>query len=109
QHYSDLVPPRPRGVSRSSQNAGRDAVDAAAPFDERCGWVRSSRVVLTPRRWCQVCDKKRRRRWQESPVHRGEHEVSRKTIARGMPGETGVTVVTMLVFFFYLHTRLRAH
>ena len=41
--------------------------------------------------------------------HRGEHEVSRKTIARGMPGETGVTVVTMLVYFFHLYTRLRVH
>src|SRR6266404_8733873 len=35
------------------------------------------------------------------PGHRGEREVSRKTIARGMPGETGVTVVTTLVCFFY--------
>jgi hypothetical protein len=26
-----------------------------------------------------------------------------------MPGETGVTVVTMLVCFLILHTRLRAH
>src|SRR5258705_12648018 len=26
--------------------------------------------------------------------HRGEREVSRKTIARGMPGRSGVTVVT---------------
>src|SRR6267143_4014069 len=34
------------------------------------------------------------------PGHRGEREVSRKTIARGMPGETGVTVVTMLVCLF---------
>jgi hypothetical protein len=41
--------------------------------------------------------------------HRGEREVSRKTIARGMPGEIGVTVVTMLVCFFHLHARLRAH
>ena len=41
--------------------------------------------------------------------HRGEHEVSRKTIARGMPGRSGVTVVTMLVCFFHLHARLRAH
>jgi len=32
--------------------------------------------------------------------HRGEHEVSRKNIARGMPGRSGVTVVTMLVYFF---------
>src|SRR5258707_9288878 len=37
--------------------------------------------------------------------HRGEHEISRKTIARGMPGETGVTVVTMLVCFVLLRTR----
>jgi hypothetical protein len=43
------------------------------------------------------------------PDRRGEREISRKTIARGMPGETGVTVVTMLVCFFILHARLRAH
>src|SRR5260221_10005547 len=41
--------------------------------------------------------------------HRGEREISRKTIAWGMPGETGVTVVTMLVCFFILHARLRVH
>src|SRR5258707_2536737 len=35
------------------------------------------------------------------PGHRGEREVSRKTIARGMPGVSGVTVVTMLVCLFY--------
>jgi hypothetical protein len=43
------------------------------------------------------------------PDHRGEHEVSRKTIAQGMPGDSGVTVVTTLVCFFHLHARLRAH
>ena len=32
--------------------------------------------------------------------HREEREVSRKTIARGMPGVSGVTVVTTLVRFF---------
>ncbi len=37
------------------------------------------------------------------------HEVSRKTIARGTPGDPGVTVVTTLVCFFHLHARLRAH
>jgi hypothetical protein len=36
------------------------------------------------------------------PGHRGEREVSRKTIARGMPGRSGVTVVTTLVCFFHL-------
>src|SRR6478672_13631802 len=34
------------------------------------------------------------------PGHRGEHEVSRKTIARGMPGRSGVTVVTTLGCLF---------
>src|SRR6266404_9516863 len=44
------------------------------------------------------------------PGHRGEHEVSRKTIARGMPGDPGVTVVTMLVCFVLIsHARLRVH
>jgi hypothetical protein len=31
-----------------------------------------------------------------------------KTIAQGMPGVSGVTVVTTLVCFYHLHTRLRA-
>src|SRR5258705_7182700 len=35
------------------------------------------------------------------PGHRGEHEVSRKTTARGMPGRSGVTVVTTLVCFLH--------
>src|SRR6266478_7690525 len=39
------------------------------------------------------------------PGHRGEHEVSRKTIARGMPGDSGVTVVTTLVCFVFFGTR----
>src|ERR1700681_4085040 len=33
------------------------------------------------------------------PGHRGERAISRKTIARGMPGDSGVTVVTTLVCF----------
>src|SRR5204862_6972601 len=39
------------------------------------------------------------------PGHRGEREVSRKTIARGMPGRSGVTVVTTLVCFTLFRTR----
>jgi hypothetical protein len=35
------------------------------------------------------------------PGHRGERAISRKTIAQGVPGETGVPVVTTLVCFFY--------
>jgi hypothetical protein len=43
------------------------------------------------------------------PDHREERDISRKTIARGMPDESGVTVVTTLVCFLFLHMRLRAH
>jgi len=35
------------------------------------------------------------------PGHRGSTKETVKTIARGMPGDPGVTVVTMLVCFFY--------
>jgi hypothetical protein len=45
----------------------------------------------------------------KKPGHRGERDISRKTIARGMPGVSGVTVVTILVCLFILHARLRAH
>jgi len=37
------------------------------------------------------------------PGHRGEREVSRKTIARGMPGRSGVTVVTNSCVCFFTH------
>src|SRR5260221_13554336 len=37
--------------------------------------------------------------------HRGEHEISRKTIARGMPVESVCPVVTMLVCFVLFRTR----
>ena len=43
------------------------------------------------------------------PGHRGDHEVSRKTIARGMPVRSGVTVVTMLGCLFLSAPRLRVH
>jgi hypothetical protein len=36
---------------------------------------------------------------------RGEHEISRKTIARGMPGQLGEPVVTTLVCFILFRTR----
>jgi len=40
------------------------------------------------------------RRWQKSPVHRGEHGAAAKTIVQGMPDCFGEPVVTMLVYFF---------
>jgi hypothetical protein len=35
----------------------------------------------------------------KEPDRRGEHEGNRKTIARGMPGDSGVTVVTTRALF----------
>src|SRR5258706_14891286 len=43
------------------------------------------------------------------PGHRGEREVSRKTIARGMPGDFRCTCGDYTRVLSTLHTRLRAH
>jgi hypothetical protein len=43
----------------------------------------------------------------KEPGHRGEHGVNVKTIVQGRLGETGEPVVTMLVWFFHSHARLR--
>jgi len=43
------------------------------------------------------------------PGHRGEHEVSRKTIARGMPGDFRCDRGDYARVLFTLHARLRAH
>ena len=81
-------PSRPiRGAYASSRTLVRDAVDAAATQDERRFCGRRSRVVLTPRRWCQVCERQLSQATvARKPGRRGEREISRKTIARGMPG-----------------------
>ena len=58
-------------------------------------------MVLTPRRWRQVGGMRFRERWwQTSPVTRESAEEPVKTIARGMPGDSGVTVVTNSRVFF---------
>ena len=67
---------------------------------------RRSRVVLAPRRRRQVsrgysCGATE----TNQPDLRGEHEVSRKTIAWGMPGESGVTCMLVCAFYPILHTR----
>jgi len=76
----------------------RAALETRAPA---CG--RRSRVVLTPRRRRQVCEKTRRRRRQESPIS-GEStkETVKTTRVRECRVFPGATVVTTLVC--YLHT-----
>ena len=75
-----------RADLRTAKSCGSDASTPASSLQE------DARMTVT-----------------NKPDRRGEHEVSRKTIARGMPGVSGVTVVTMLVCFFHLHARLRVH
>ena len=82
------VPPQQRGVAHVT-NAGRDAVDAGSALDEMCCSGRRSRVVLTPRCWRQVCEKKRRRRCQTSLVT-GE---STKETVKPLRGECRVKPV----------------
>src|SRR5258705_12371059 len=82
-------------------NAGRDAVDAAAR--------ETNAVCLRTAKSCgsdaPILGVKPVRRSAGDGVkqrgHRGEREVSRKTIARGMPGRSGVTVVTNSYAFLF--------
>src|SRR5579863_9392886 len=63
-----------------------------------------------PRRWHQLGDEaraSRRGRWQTSPVTEESSKETVKTIARGMPDVSGVTVVTNACVFYH-HARLRA-
>jgi hypothetical protein len=63
-----------------------------------------------PRRWHQVGtgdvgpngpDTPRRRWWQESPITRESTKEAVKTIAQGMPGVSGVTVVSNSCAFYF--------
>jgi hypothetical protein len=87
----------------------RNAVDEQALLDGRWLLGRRSRVVLAPRRWCQVGDDAHPS-WPATgarkPGPREEYEGNRKTIAQGMPVDFGVPVVTTLVCFLHLRTRL---
>ncbi len=60
---------------------------------------RRSRVVPTPRRWCQIGGAIRRRRWQTSPVTGESAKETVKTIVQETPGKPGEPVVTTLVCF----------
>jgi hypothetical protein len=51
-------------------------------------------VVLTPRRWCQVGGGNSAGDGVNKPITGESTKKTVKTIARGMPGDLGVTVVT---------------
>jgi hypothetical protein len=82
----------------------RDAMDVSARETKRAGYGRQSRVVLIPRRWDQARRRIHGRRGLTSPVPRGDHGISRNTVAQGVPVCFGGPVVTNSRTF-YLRTR----
>jgi hypothetical protein len=79
------------------------------PQDVRQGRVRSSRVVLSPRRWGQVCQDDRQATVAIKPETPRRARSSRKTIVQGVPDRFGEPVVTTCLCapLPFLHTRLR--
>jgi hypothetical protein len=67
-----------RGAVRDRHGRGSGCGGRGSADNERCGSGRRSRVVLTPRRWRQVCGKKfSLMTVARKPGRRGEHEGSR--------------------------------
>jgi hypothetical protein len=108
-------PSRPdRGALRTSRNAGRDAVDAAASGEQqRAGRMMPKRTAKSCRPGAPMPASSLREAAQATVSnkhgHRGEREVSRKTIARGMPGDFRCDRGDYARVFIFLHTRLRVH
>jgi hypothetical protein len=90
------VPGPLRGASRSSRNVGLRMRwtlwrQAGLLARRNAHGGRRSRVVLAPRPWRQVGGRIPPATVANNAAHRGEHEISRKTIARGKPVSFGGT------------------
>src|SRR6266403_3246516 len=98
-------PSRPdRGALRTSRNAGRDAVDAAASGEQqRAGRMMLQRTAKSCGSDAPMLASSLREEAQATvsnkPGHRGEREVSRKPLRGECRVISGVTVVTTLVCF----------
>jgi len=96
-----LAPSCPgRGALRTSPTWGGMRWTQAALKTRACACGRRSRVVLTPRRRRQACGGNCAGDGDKQARSPGSTKETVKTIARGMPGETGVTVVTCSCAFF---------
>src|ERR1700752_4791326 len=85
---------------------GRLLRQAGFPARRKRGSVRRSRVVLAPRPWrLSTPPRGGVATVARKAVHRGEREVSRKTIARGKPGCFGCTCQTRVHSTATLRTR----
>jgi hypothetical protein len=93
-----------RGASRSSRTlsagcGGRDGV--AALVRRRTTPARTqNRVVLTPRRWCQVGEMISLTMGARQPGPQGEHDISVKAIVQGMPDDPAEPVVPAASFSY---------
>jgi hypothetical protein len=101
-----ITVPSHRGATRDRHGRGTGCGGRGCADNERRKSGRRSRVVLTPRRWCQVRAKERGRWWQESPVARESAKETVKTIAQGMP-DASAEPVCSCAFFCALCTRDR--
>src|ERR1700730_1995967 len=107
---SSAIPPHTEGRCATSSTRGGMRWTRAALKTRALSCGPRRRVVLTPRRWRQVCGdnsagdggKKAR-----SPG-RARNKLL-KPLRAGMLGVSGEPVVTTLVFFLHLHARLRVH
>ena len=80
----------------------RDAVDVDGANDEGADPRTAKSCGLdAPTLASSVAEGSARRWWQESPVTKESAEETVKTIARGMPGVSGVTVVTNACAFYH--------
>src|SRR6478672_4623655 len=106
-------PQRGRFANRHGRWVG-DAVDAAASGErKRAGRMMLQRTAKSCRSDAPMLASSLREEAQATvsnkPGHRGEHEVRRKTIARGCRVISGVTVVTTLGCLFSFGPEAAAH
>src|ERR1039458_9748631 len=99
--YFDAVPARQRGVSRSSRTLGTECGGRGSD----AGRAALTRTVKScgpdaPTLASSWRKRFRWRRWQTSPVTGESTKETVKTIARGMPDVSGVTVVTNARAFY---------
>src|SRR5689334_582311 len=76
-------------------------MDATGPQGVRQGRVRSSRVVLAPRCWSQVCGIFRRRWWLKSPAHQEERGAAVNPLRRECRSDFGVPVLACVRLFCF--------
>ena len=87
---------------------GRVAVDAGSADGERHESVRQRRVVLTPQAGVKLVEATPPATVTTSPARRGDHVISRKAIAQGMPECSGCSCMLVCAFLSaQLHTRPR--